>query len=489
MAAISSWKNQEIHVETISAVFIILLFSIFILANFASGFIWPLYLAAAGIGFFVSLSYPASGIYAIVALTFIFERFFTLQPLMLSDVAYKLYPIDILLGGVIAGLIIQLVSRQVSFSWLKRDLWIMLFIMLTLILFIASFFEPTAQFELSFSSFKNYGIYSLLYFIIAILMSDRQRFDRLMKFGFWSAVALIFFILYGIAGGGGLWTEYTPLSTEGVRILAFTHAFYLSLAALFTLAFLFGRLQRENETHLVPLAGIWAIGIVGSMMRHLWIGLAAALAALLWLLSKEARQGFIQLMLKGAAGAIMISLVMGYLSFIFPSTEMAKTYRSIAGVLYTRGASFMNYSGDDSFTWRGAAWREGFNEFLKHPAQGIGFGKKIFIYDEKNRDFVEVRNIHNSLLVILVQMGIIGAAVFLSAVYATLKPLAKKASQDWKTIAITTSLVFYLIVCLFQPYLEANLLGIFFWILLGLARAQKIKSSGDLLIFSRSDKA
>jgi hypothetical protein len=66
-------------------------------------------------------------------------------------------------------------------------------------------------------------------------------------------------------------------------------------------------------------------------------------------------------------------------------------------------------------------------------------------------------------------MGIVGLSIFGLAIYFIGKQLLFKKEKKWIDISIITLLIFYLGVFMFQPYLETNLLGIFFWIILGLA--------------------
>ncbi|HBU25074.1 MAG TPA: hypothetical protein DEB07_02430, partial [Candidatus Moranbacteria bacterium] len=77
-------QEKNIHHETIMAVFGIVFVSLFILANFLFGFILPLYFLSMAAVFCIAVVYPRSGLYAIVFLTIIFERFFTLAPLILG---------------------------------------------------------------------------------------------------------------------------------------------------------------------------------------------------------------------------------------------------------------------------------------------------------------------------------------------------------------------------------------------------------------------
>ena len=92
-------SKKEISVETSTVIFIIAAVSLFVLSNFIVGFSLPLYLFAVLFGFALSIVFPRSGFYAIVFLTVVFERFFTLVPIYWNRAEYKIYPLDILFVG------------------------------------------------------------------------------------------------------------------------------------------------------------------------------------------------------------------------------------------------------------------------------------------------------------------------------------------------------------------------------------------------------
>jgi hypothetical protein len=77
-----------------------------------------------------------------------------------------------------------------------------------------------SDFSLAFSSFKNYVFYALLYFLTLFLFNKKEQVKRLLKFFLAGAITLITFIIYGLAARHGLWSDFTPLSTEGIRTLA-----------------------------------------------------------------------------------------------------------------------------------------------------------------------------------------------------------------------------------------------------------------------------
>jgi O-antigen ligase len=479
-------KNRE----NMSAVFIIAFVSLFILAGFVIGFSLPLFIISMAVSAVVAFIYPRSGIYAIVFLTFIYERFFTLQPVVWGMAEYKLYPIDIIFGAVILGIIWQIIFRGSTsinqndprrlnlFKLKKIDYFLFVFIFLSGLYFLVSAYMLKTEMALAFSSFKNYAFYSLFYFVIIYLFDKKDHLIRLLKFALVGAVGIIFFIFYGVISGQGLWSEYTPLSTEGMRLLAFTHAFYLSLILLGVLTYLIFEKLKHSNVYFI-LGAIWSFGIVGSMMRHLWLGLIAAAAGLFLIIPRERRLILVRVLLKYLMIFASFAVIVFYLSFLFPGSSLRSLADSAANVIYERANSFSDVSSDDSFFWRNVVWKEATKEYVKNPIFGIGLGKYVYVEIEKYKDFVEVRNIHNSPLVLLVQMGAVTFFAFIALIYGNIKRIFSKPEKDWPDYLLITLMVFYLVVFLFQPYLEANLLGIFFWIILGLIRVKSYEDTGN----------
>ncbi len=469
---------KQFNSEIISAFFIITLVAFLISANFYAGFFLPLFVLVMAASFAVSLFFPRAGIYAVVFLTFIFERFFTLQPVIFGRNEYKLYPLDVILAAVVAGAIIQLALKKTTFRFEKPDYFLGAFSALSAAIFFTGVFAFQSSFELSFSSFKHYAFYPLLYFVFVVLFQKKEDLAALFRFAFAGALGILFFLGYGILNGEGLWTEFTPLSTEGSRLLAFTHAFYVSLVFLGFIAYLILEKTKTHFWHFALLA-LWAVGIIGSMMRHLWIGLFAALIVFCALLPRTSKKRLIFLFKRYAFFFAALAVIVFYFLALFPNSDFADFYSSIQNVVFQRAGSFSGMENDESFSWRGAVWKEGIREWLRSPLFGIGLGKSVYIEIGKYKDFVEVRNFHNSLLVILIQMGLVAFGLFAAFVWTILKKARSVQNKNWMDYALFSAAVFYLAVFLFQPYLETNLLAIFFWMILGALRAQRPKSQSQ----------
>lgn len=467
-------KYSQNLIETSTAIFIVAAVSIFIFANFIVGFSLPLYLFAVAFGFVLSVVYPRSGFYAIVFLTVIFERFFTLVPIYWNRAEYKIYPIDIIFAGVILGIIFQLIKNGLPRKLKIADYLVAVFIFAGAAYFIASAYLLRTDASIAFSTFKNYSFYGLFYFVVIFLFSDKERLLRLLKFFMAGAVVATIFIFIGIIRGEGLWTGFTPLSTPGTRILAFPHAFFFTMAVLVSLAWIAFR-KDSYATFLKIMIPLWTIGIVGSLMRHLWISLFVSAIALFYLLPKENKKKLKNIFFHYVFLATIVFVLVAYVAFLFPEASISKVFTGAVGVAGQRFTSTAQVSSDESLNWRRSVWQATWSDFQHSLTLGLGYGKKVSVeIGTKYKDFVEIRNIHNSLLTIFIQMGLWSALLFASLFWLLAKPLLMKVSRafdpfDLQFLKIAFLAIFlnYLIAFLFQTYLETNLLGIFFWIILG----------------------
>lgn len=469
---IDSYK--KISLDLIAAFFIIGFAGLFVLANYFAGFNLSLYVIAMLISALVAFFYPHAGLYAIIFLTFIFERFFTLVPIILGRNEYKIYPIDVLLIALIFGILFQILIGEIKFKFKKIDTAIIIFILMSAAYFFLSVFAFKGNMSLAFSSSKNYAFYALLYFVTTILINNKERLKELFKIIIAGAIAILWFVFYGIAVRHGLWSDFTPLSTDGIRTLAFTHGFYLSMVLLISLVYMAYRSDKLSKLMLI-LAPLWIMGIVGSMMRHLWISLFIAVMFLVIKFTGDQRARLRIYAKRYSLVIFLILIVLFYGAVMFPRS---KSYDSLMGgveMVQNRVTSISNTSEDESIIWRGAVWHQAVDQYLKKPLTGIGYGKFVSVEIGKYHDFVEVRNIHNSFLVVLVQMGVIGIlSIFILIFGIGLKMNKFKSNDEFLQITVCASLSILLmqtVAFMFQPYLEANLLSIFFWINLGILRS------------------
>ena len=448
----------------------ILLFAGFLGLKLAFGFSLIIYIPLAIAALIMSIAVPAAGLTACLVLTIVFANYFSLQGVELDATVYKFYLPDILLIGSYVGLLARLVKGRITLRWRWPETLLIAFIILTFLYFILSIAVLDGQFALAFSSFKNYAFYPLIYFAVYLAFPDKAGIKQLAYFAFGACLAIIFFIVYGVAAGKGLWTDITPLTTSGNRLLDFDHAFYLGLANIAGLSYLIFGKQIAWKKVWLWLLPVFIFGVVGSLMRHLWI---AGLAALGFMFAlpvmrgrQEAKRAFADYLVSGTAIILMVLLAVN----LFPNLPFSQKLYDIKDQTVERMFSLAN-SQDTSFTWRSSVWESAWWQYRNNLLMGIGFGQKVFVEMPDYLDYVEVRNVHNSFLAVAVQMGLISFGI-LSAFLLWLFVGLLKRLYDWPLAnsALACMMVFCFIAFLFQPYLEANFFNIVFWTLLGLSR-------------------
>lgn len=450
-------------------------FSVIGLARLVFGGVPWYFLAATMPMFFAAFLRPRAGLYAIIILTVLFERFFTLEGFQFGRDVIKFYPIDAVLLGTYASVLAQSYFGRIRFSRKAGDIFLSVFFFLATAYFagsLAGFGDASAA--VAFSTWKNYVFYGALFFALPMLLRDESDLKRFVRYFLGAAAAALVFLFIGFVRGEGLWTEYTPLSTEGVRVLAFPHAFYFSLAFLGVFVAAKYRPRNGSRSFVWIAMILWAIGILGSLMRHLWIGMAAALLfAFCFLMDRESRRATGAMTAIAAVSGAALLFAGLFFSFLFPANTLSRTFEASGEVMIERIVSIGD-SGDESISWRGATWGSAFKELSENPVFGSGFGMHVPVESGDYRDFVEVRNIHNSWLALLVQMGAAGVLALVSALGAvawrSIRMVPETPFMAVLRVALLTLAFYQGIALLAQPYLETNLLGIFFWMMFGLMR-------------------
>jgi hypothetical protein len=167
---------------------------------------------------------------------------------------------------------------------------------------------------------------------------------------------------------------------------------------------------------------------------------------------------------------LLVIIIIGYLTLIFPYSNLHNFINDIWRVIYERIISLGKMGGDTSFSWRELAWREVFKQFFYQPLYGLGLGKGVYLETASYHDFVQIRNIHNSWLVLFAQLGVVIGSIFYLFLFKLIKNIfiIFKEKIEWMNLVVGVLILNYIFIAMFQPYLETNMLGIFFWILLGL---------------------
>lgn len=441
-----------------------------------SPIIYALFIVLAA--FFILPDRNYLGLILIAGLTMIFERFFTLTGLTIGEDVYKFYLLDAVLIFSFLALAYHLVRERtkILFGWPEKIL--AAFLILVAVYFLRSFFDLNADFASAFSSFKNYFFYPLIYFLALYTINSKDELKNFIHLLLFFAAGLIVFILIGFMRGAGLWTEFTPLSTGGIRYLAGTHAFYMLLAALIGISLLFYDRIRNNLVGLVVL-GCWTLGIGVSLMRHLWLALPMGIGLIFILLGKEGKKKFAAYAFKSFFVIINIAVIAVLFFNLSYFAISGNWFNNAMSSVSDRLVSLTELSSDSSASWRSDLWYDAKNVWEQNPIFGVGFGKSILIDWGDFKNLEEIRNIHNSPLSITVQMGLLGAAFFGFFVIASLVSVLKKIrlDEDLKPyyIGLFAGIAIFLFASLFQPYLETNLLSLWFWLFLGLVRTSSRK--------------
>lgn len=416
-----------------------------------------------------------TGFKLIILMTMVFERFFTLQPLIIEQQIYKIYPLDIILIFTIISWLIHLKKSKITPDsiWQLPEKLLFIFLILGLLNFVRSFIDPNAQFDIALSTFKNYAFYPLLYFLTIYSIKTRDEFKNIVRLILIAGGIIIGFIIFGIISGQGLWTEYTPLSTSGTRYLAGTHAFYLILAIMIALPLIaFKKIKHPALASMV--IWVWLLGIIGSLMRHLWLALIIGAIIIFISLPIKNKKIFASHSVKNGLIALSIFIFMVLAINIIPSYIVSDNVTASIDSINQRATSITETRNDTSATWRIDLWRAAEKAWLTNPIIGVGFGRFIPFESGDWKTYEEIRNIHNSPLAITVQMGVIGILILISFIVSTIIYARKAITANQELAPYYVGLIagvgVFLFASLFQPYLETNLTGIFLWILLGLVR-------------------
>ncbi len=97
--------------EGIAFVFLLILLSINSAANATVGFSLPIFLSTIVPAIVLAFLYPRSGLVAAISVTILFERFFTLFPIIIGEAAYKFYSLDAVLLSSFVGMTLLALRR------------------------------------------------------------------------------------------------------------------------------------------------------------------------------------------------------------------------------------------------------------------------------------------------------------------------------------------------------------------------------------------
>jgi O-antigen ligase len=383
--------------------------------------------------------------------------------------AYKIYPIDILIIITILSFFYHKLISKTKIRVSRVGAYLLVYVGFALLSMIYGIYNGGDS-AIAFSTFKNYALYSIFFFIVINIIRDRKQMDRLVKTFLISGIFVIIFIAIGIFTGAGLWIEYTPLSTEGTRLLAPTHAFYLAVAILISINLIaykinyFGRLT-------VPIILVQLLGVIVSLTRHLWLALAFTLLLTFIFLRREYKANLLKVVSIQVAFIIVLIVFYALFSFIITGSLPSVGEEFLENTI-TRLQSIDLAADDESAYFRILAWEKAWDIFSDNPVLGIGFGHKLTF------DFfgwpitIQMRELHNNFIGIAVQMGIIGFLSFLAYNFIFLKQsyrLLRKIKGEIGAylMGFLGCYVIFMFSANFGTYFDINVNVIFYWIFIG----------------------
>lgn len=439
--------------------------------NGPTEFLYPLLLVVLFV--FILTDYFA-GFLSMIVLTIIFEQFFTLTPFTMFSTELKIYPLDfIIIFTSISFLLHHVVRNRKKLRFGSLALPLGIFAAVSAVSFTYGIAQG-GDAAIAFSSFKNYAVYGFLYFLTINVIQNKEDLLRVMRTFMYTGLVLAGFIVIGVLRGQGVWAEYNPLSTEGTRLFAASHAFYLGIIVLYSLS-LYLQGEKFFGKATFPLIALQIGGILISLSRHLWISLAITLFLLFALSQMKQKKQLVSDLVRYSLAGIAVLFLFLWLQGLITGTNNALGFAQyFTEDVILRFRSIDIFSTDDpSGLWRFFLWQKSFALFAANPLIGAGYGLSITFDYLGYPTQSEIRSLHNSFLAIAIQMGVVGLISFIAIHFKMFVDFIrniKKAEGITRALLIGSalSLIYFLINANFGVYFELNLLVIFFWILAGL---------------------
>jgi hypothetical protein len=318
-------------------------------------------------------------------------------------------------------------------------------------------------FALSFRSYGMFAVrdlaifgYSAFYPLAYIAIRDRQTALRVMRYFIYGSLILGVPLAITVITGWklGLPLDTAPLDTAfgmfdriPIGDLGFNLSFSFSAAVAYLL------LRPKGKLVSFAVVAVCIVVIASQLGRTSAISTAAIAA--FSLLFVRRREGFL-IALAASIGAIYLA---GHSSMF---KDLLTTVKS--GILL---------AGDPDFDFRLMRWAVALTLWLSHPVLGAGFGVEINPPDPGELGLFNAGMPHNTYLMVLDRMGIIGLGLFLFCLGRTFYSLAgrlrEKRSLDVDALAITNILLTMSVCAGLHLFLEEPLLNAPFWIMLAVA--------------------
>jgi O-antigen ligase len=425
--------------------------------------------------FFCSLALiwtnPRIGILASILTIMVFGENFSLLPWQIGKLNFKIFFLDMVLLVVFLFWILQSkLGKRIDPVSIKdkKKLWLAIYFVVLILALLKSFFSGGDS-VLAVGTFKNYS-YVLLYFLALKMFNSWKEVIRVLRTLFVGGILIIGFIFWGFLAGKGLWTEGTP----GLRYLSGLHTYYISflLIMIFVLSAWKDYFLNRITTGLI--LSIHFFGLIGSMFRHLWLGIISAFIFIWYLMKKSERKNILVNLWKLCFSFLIVAVILLWLNSLFGNKIDYKN-NSVVLPLFERvnTLSQTGYEMESAASWRLAAWKASYLKYLESPILGVGLGQKIYLDFGDFIDIIDVRNIHNDVLSIFFQTGIIGFFPFLIFHILLISKLLKtlKKSDEFRQMLLI-SLGFMVVAmfgAFFAVYIAFTGTAIFYWMIMALA--------------------
>jgi O-antigen ligase len=310
--------------------------------------------------------------------------------------------------------------------------------------------------------------YSLFFPVAFFCLGTRDAAVRTVRVFVYSGVALAVLLVLQASLGLGWGFFGTEARVVGDHVVMFVGTgdvggfVAFSLAGIVSYA-VFGR--RHRVVHLMLAAAcLAALAIVAT--RAAVFGLALCGVAMLGTVESKDRHRFVFL--------ICLLLLVGVGTTFLPE--------DIAGVarlhkFYLAVGSAMGGANDGNAAFRLTRWKYVIDLWSQHPLLGIGFGEALYPSwlispDEAVGEF-NVGMPHNTYLMILARVGIVGLSLILFSLLSTLCPLFRSGSvggtRNPDSMAAANVIICMTAFAGFVLFFERPMHGAAFWIILAVA--------------------
>ncbi len=249
--------------------------------------------------------------------------------------------------------------------------------------------------------FRRWIIYPASFFIVLRVPSlDSKAFARVILSG--GALGALL-CLYRLAIGQGYNYHYFAEAKVAGRFLSYVEVIGPLLGFYYGISLLLQPQERKAKVLLSGYSVFMLLGIVSCNYRAVWVAVLVGVV----LIVKENYQGALQKLFKVA---LISSLALAAVGVVAVQT------------ISDRDNPLQRFSVDNlkrTTSWRRGSWGKAVEVFKSSPVVGTGFGYKHSFFYMSGKNFnvkteAKGNTIHNDLLWVLTNGGLIGALVILS---------------------------------------------------------------------------